>query len=100
MQASYAVNWHGFDGREHTGRLELGPVALRLEGGDGAGPVVYDLAYADLDEVHVTRQLEERLRGLPTLVLRRHGGDTLRIATIAAPGALLDLAEELLRQLP
>jgi hypothetical protein len=99
VEESYAVSWQGFDGREHTGRLDLGPTALRLEGGNGGGPVVFDLAYADLDDVHVTRRLEERLRGLPTLVLRSHAGDTMRLATIAAPGALADLAEQLLRQL-
>jgi hypothetical protein len=100
MEASYAVNWQGFDGREHTGRLDMGPTSLRLEGGNGGGPVVCDVDYADLDDVHVTRQLDERLHGHPTLVLRRHGGATLRVATIAAPGALADLAEQLLRQLP
>ena len=100
MEASYAVNWLGFDGREHSGRLDVGATSLHLEGCNGSGPVVCDVDYAELDDVHVTRQLEERLRGLPTLVLRRHGGATLRIATIAAPGALADLAEQLLRQLP
>ncbi len=100
MEASYAVSWLGFDGREHTGRLDVGPTALHLEGGNGSGPVVCDVDYAELDDVHVTRQIEERLRGLPTLVLRRRGGDILRVATISAPGALADLAEQLLRQLP
>ena len=100
METSYAVNWQGFDGREHIGRLDVGPTSMRLEGRNGGGPVVFDVAYAELDEVHVTRRLDERLRGLPTLVLRRHAGDTLRVATIAAPGALADLAEQLLRQLP
>jgi hypothetical protein len=99
MQESYAVNWQGFDGDEHAGRLDVGSSALHLEGGNGSGPVVCDVAYAELDDVHVTRRLDERLRGLPTLVLRRHDGRTLRVACIAEPGALSDLAEQLLRQL-
>jgi hypothetical protein len=100
MEGSYAVNWQGFDGREHSGRLDVLPGAMHLEGGNGSGPVVCDIPYAELAEVRVTRQIDERLRGLPTLVLRRHGGGTLRVATIAVPGALADLAEQLLRQLP
>ncbi len=94
------MKWQGFDGREHSGRLDLGPTALHLEGGNGSGPVVCDVDYAELDDVHVTRKLDERLRGLPTLVLQRRGGGILRVATIATPGALADLAEQLLRQLP
>jgi hypothetical protein len=99
MSPSYAVNWQDFDGRDHSGRLDVGPTSLHLEGGNGSGPVVCDVDYAELDDVHVTRKLEERLRGLPTLVLRRRDGDLLRIATIASPGALSDLAEQLQRQL-
>jgi hypothetical protein len=100
MEASYAVSWQDFDGREHTGRLDVLDTSMHLEGGNGGGPVVCDVPYEDVDEVHVTRQLEERLRGLPTLVVRRRSGGMLRVATIAAPGALADLAEQLLRQLP
>jgi hypothetical protein len=99
MEASYAVNWQGFDGREHTGRLDVLSSSLHLEGGNGSGPVVCDVDYTELDDVHVTRRLDERLRGLPTLVLHRHDGGTLRVATIASPGALADLAEQLQRQL-
>jgi hypothetical protein len=72
---------------------------LHLEGGDVVAPVSYELAYAQLEEVHVTRRIDERVRGLPTLVVRWRSGATLRVACIAAPGALPELAEQLQRQL-
>ena len=34
MDTSYAVSWEGFDGREHTGRLDVGETSLHLEGGN------------------------------------------------------------------
>jgi hypothetical protein len=99
MDESYAVSWQGFDGRTHAGRLDVGPSSFHLEGGNGKGPVSYEVAYAQLEDVHVARRLDERLRGLPTLVLRWRSGATLRVACIAAPGALVELTEQLQRQL-
>jgi hypothetical protein len=94
MEGSYAVEWHNGDGRQYAGRLDLGPTALRLE-----GVVVHDVDYAELTEVGITRQLDERLGGRPTIVLRDRGGRTFRLASIGEPGALREVAEQLTRQL-
>ena len=47
MERSYAVAWQNGDGRQHAGRLDLGPAALRLEGATAG----HDLPYAELDEI-------------------------------------------------
>jgi hypothetical protein len=95
MERSYAVSWQNGDGRQHAGRLDLGPTAVRLEGGSA----VDDLRYTDLVDVRITREPAERLSGRPTLVLREHGGRTVRVACIGEPGALAELVEQLTRQL-
>ena len=85
--------WQNGDGRRHAGQLDLGPTAVRLEGGS----VVYHLRYSDLSDVRITRQTAERLSGRPTLMLREQGGRTLRIACVGEPGALPELVERLSR---
>ncbi len=95
MERSYAVSWQNGDGRQHAGRLDLGPTSVWLEGGSA----VDELRYADLTEVRITRQPEERLSGRPTLVLRDQGGRTVRVACIGEPGALPELVEQLTHQL-
>jgi len=99
MERSYAVAWQDGDGHQYAGRLDLGRTGLHLEGGNGSGPVIHDLVYARLADVRITRQLEERLSGRPTLVVRELDGRTIRIACIGEPGALPELVEFLTRQL-
>ena len=95
MERSYAVAWQNGDGRQHAGRLDVGPHSVRLEGGSA----VDDMLYADLTDVRITRDPAERLSGRPTLVLREEHGRTVRIACIGEPGALPELVEQLTRQL-
>ena len=90
---SYAVAWRSGDGRQYAGRLDLGADALRL---DGAG-VIEELPYECLAEVRIARNPGERLAGAPTLVVREHGGRTVRLACIGGPGALPELVERLSR---
>ena len=96
MGRSYAVAWQNGDGQQHAGRLDLGPAALRLEGASATD----ELRYADLSEVRIARQPEERLSGRATLVVRGRTGRTMRIACIGEPGALPELVEQLTRQIP
>jgi hypothetical protein len=93
MERSYAVAWQNGDGRSHAGRLDLGPSALRLEGGES----VDNLPYTDLADVGITRQRDERLSGRPTLVLRLRDGRTVHIVSVGEPGALPELVERLSR---
>lgn len=95
MERSYAVAWQNGDGRQHAGRLDLGPTSVMLE----SGSAVEDMRYADLSDVRITRQPAERLSGRPTLVLSEQGGRTVRIACIGEPGALPELVEQLTRHL-
>ena len=92
MERSYAVAWRNGDGRSHAGRLDLGPSALRLEGGESV-----EVPYVDLDELRITRQSDERLSGRPTLVLGLRDGRTVHIVSVGEPGALAELVERLSR---
>ncbi|HEU5211392.1 MAG TPA: hypothetical protein VFU10_01345 [Gaiellaceae bacterium] len=85
MERSYAVAWQNGDGRQHAGRLDLGPTALRLEGAT-AGHV---LPYAELDEIGIAR-----LSGRPALVLRARA-QTFLVACVGEPGALGELVDRL-----
>src|SRR3954449_10010047 len=93
MERSYAVAWRRGKELQQAGRLDLGPVAFRLEGGSG----VADVRYADVLQLSVTRQADERIAGRPTLVLQLTGGRTLRIACVGEPGVLPEVAERLSR---
>ena len=84
---AYAVAWQNGDGRQHAGRLDLGPEAIRLEGGTAQ----HELPYAELDELRVARAA-----GRPVLVLRA-AGRMYRIACVGEPGALSELVERLSR---
>jgi len=87
MERSYAVAWQNGDGRQHAGRLDLGPAALRLEGATAG----HELPYAELDDIRVAR-----LSGRPTLVLRARGR-TFRVECVGEPGALSELVDRLRR---
>lgn len=95
MQASYAVTWQvGAEPIQH-GKLELRSGALVLEGADGAGPHRRDVAYGDMTSVQVARTPSERLSGRQTLVVDRRSATSLRIAGVAQPGIISELAESL-----
>ncbi|MEP6910262.1 MAG: hypothetical protein ABI896_07520 [Actinomycetota bacterium] len=95
MQTSYAVTWQEGAGPIRHGKLELRPRGLRLEGSDTQGPQMQDVAYEDLTDTHVTRDPSARLSGRPTLVVDRGSPVTFRIAGVAQPGIISELAENL-----
>ncbi|HZO97975.1 MAG TPA: hypothetical protein VFB42_11430 [Gaiellaceae bacterium] len=84
---TYAVVLRADDGPDEPGRLELERDAVLVPGGRS-------VRYSDLGDVYL-----ERLAGAggsrPTLVLVSRGGERLRISTVEGPGALRELAEEL-----
>jgi hypothetical protein len=95
MRITYAVSWEEPDGARHSGRLELGADALTLEGrADGAGTRRV-LRYDDLAGFRLARANGERLQGRPTLILELAGERLIRIASVAQPGIVGELAERL-----
>ncbi len=82
---SYAVWWNEGEGPRHAGKLELGPLHLLLSGnGSGRVAVPFD-EIASLDYA----------RG--ALHVSRRAGAPLRIGSLDAPGALLELIDSLKR---
>jgi hypothetical protein len=93
--ATYAVSWKQEDGSEGTGRLELGPDGLSLEGRNEGLPVRFQVPCGEVKSFRLARANGERLRGRPTLVLELAGGETLRIASLAQPGIVSEVADRL-----
>jgi hypothetical protein len=95
MKATYGVIWQN-GGLLHAGKLELASSAIRLEGAAAAGEsVVEEFPFRELAGVHIARAGADRLEGLPTLVLERANGDSVRIASVAQGGIVYELAEKL-----
>jgi hypothetical protein len=86
MGPTYAVSWRDSEGSTGSGRLELGPHGLRLE---GAGTL--EIGYGDLTDVSIGRGTGDRLGGRTTVVLSRRNGRPLWIAPVAQHAALLEL---------
>jgi hypothetical protein len=93
--ATYAVRWKEDDGSEGTGRLELGPAGPSLEGRNEGLPAQFRLPYGEVKSFRLARVNGERLRNRPTLVLELAGGETMRIASIAQPGIVSEIADRL-----
>lgn len=88
--SSYAVLWseEGYD--VLAGKLEFVDDGLSF-----GGHHQHDVAYADIDAVHVARRAADRVRGVATLVLELAGGSVLRIGSVGGPGIVSELGEQL-----
>ncbi len=95
MKASYAVTWQEGAGPVQHGKLVLRPDGLVLEGSDGFGPKTQSVGYGEMTGVYAARTPSERLSGRQTLVLDRGSAVSLRIAGVAHPGFVSELAERL-----
>jgi hypothetical protein len=96
MNASYAVTWQEGAGPIRHGKLELRPRMFVLEGSNCSGPPQSRvIAYGEVTSAQVTRIPSERLSGRPTLVVDRRGATSLKIAGVAQPGIISELAESL-----
>lgn len=91
MRTTYGVVWR--EGVEPlvAGKLELRPSGLRLEGLDGSR----DIPYRFLAGVRVGRLAGERIDGRPSVVLDRHTGRPITIATVAKPSLMGEIVEKL-----
>jgi len=99
MSRSYAVTWQQGEQATRSGRLELLPGGLSLEGAGANGAASEAIDFGDLLEVRVGRAASDRLSGRQTLVLERRGGAPLRIASVVQPGVITELAERLASRL-
>ena len=95
MQTTYAVSWEEPDGSPGSGRLELGTDALLLEGGNGGSAVRRAFPYRNMSGLRVARGADERLQDRPTLIVDLDGERLLRIAGVAQPGIVSELASRL-----
>jgi len=99
MSRSYAVTWQQGEQATRSGRLELLPGGLSLEGAGANGAASETIDFGDLLDVRVGRAASDRLSGRQTLVLERRGGAPLRIASVVQPGVITELAERLASRL-
>jgi hypothetical protein len=95
MRVSYAITWQEPEAEPRSGRLELKPRGLGFEGSNGNVAATEEVAYDELSAVRIARTPGDRLSGRPTLVLERKTGGPIRIASVAQPGIISELAEHL-----
>lgn len=89
MQTSYGVVWKEGDSSLATGKLELRPLGIRLEGREGIREIPYDL----LSGVRVGRLAGERIDGRPSVVLEQRLGAPVRIGTVATQSLVGEIVE-------
>jgi hypothetical protein len=99
MSTSYAVTWQHGEEATRSGRLELLPGGLALEGSGANGAASETIDFGDLLDVRIGRARSDRLSGRQTLVLERRGGEPVRIASVVQPGIISELAEHLASRL-
>jgi hypothetical protein len=87
-RSSYAIWWNEGEGPRHAGKLQLGPLHVLLSG-NGAGRVAIPLA--EISSVDY---------GRGKLTLAQRSGRSIRIGSLDAPGALLELAGQLASSVP
>lgn len=92
---TYAVSWQEPDGSPGSGRLELGADALLLEGRNGGSAMSHAFPYGDISGFRVARGSHERLQDRPTLIVDLGAEGPLRIAGVAQPGIVSELASRL-----
>jgi hypothetical protein len=93
---SEAVIWRDPGGALCRGRLEVGARTLLLAGTDAAGRTVrVAIPYTELAGVRLGRGADETVNGSRSLVFERAASPPLHVATVGAPGALLELTDVL-----
>ena len=92
-EPSYAVVWRDPAERLCAGRADVRPHALSLRGRRHDGAVAVAVGYPTLATVRVGRSDDERLDGVPTLVLALRDGGVVLVASLADAGALIELAD-------
>jgi hypothetical protein len=91
VERSYGVVWKEGSRGPVTGKLELLPRELRLEGLDSTRTVPYE----DVASIRVGRSASDRINGGASVVVERRLGDPITIATVAQPSLVGEIAERL-----
>jgi hypothetical protein len=91
MQRSYGVVWREGSRAPVTGKLELLPRVLRLEGLDSSR----DIPYEGVAAIRVGRSRSDRINGGPSVMVEQRIGDTIAISTVAQPSMIGEIAERL-----
>jgi len=94
MRKSYGVVWREDMLPLATGKLELLPRGLRLEGLAGQHAAAREIAYEGLVGVRVGRAAD-RIDGRPTVILERRTGLPITIATVPQSSLVGEIAERL-----
>ena len=89
----YAIVWREGGLPQGTGKLELLPGALRLDGVCGGEETSMEVGYAELVGFRIGRAQDVRIGGRTSLVLERHSGPALRIASFGTPNLVSEIAE-------
>jgi hypothetical protein len=97
VKVSYAVVWSEGDGPTVSGRLELHPRSVVLDGAVESKPVVRTIPFNSLTSISVGHAPEDRLADQPSLVLERRDGPTVRVTSVAQPGIVSELARQVIR---
>jgi len=96
MRTSYAVVWREGELPQGTGKLELLPRVVRLDGRRAGAATTLDVPYDDLAGLRVDRTASERLAGNATLVLERRAAPAVRVASFGRPNLISEIVEQLL----
>jgi hypothetical protein len=91
MRTSYGVVWREGASSLATGKLELLPRGLRLEGLESSREIPYE----GVSGIRVGRSADERIGGRPSVVLERRTGTPVTIATVAQPSLVGEIVERL-----
>jgi hypothetical protein len=95
MRTSYGVVWREGALPLASGKLELLPRAVRLDGMAGSVPTRREIAYDRLSEIRIGRSTADRIDGRPTLVIEPRDGEPFAIASVAQAGVIAEIAERL-----
>jgi len=95
MPRSYGIVWREGLQPTATGKLELLPRRLRLDGLSGSRPVTREIGYDAIGSVRIGRAPVDRLDHRPTVVVERRTDSPLLMSTVAQPGLVGEIAERL-----
>jgi hypothetical protein len=93
MLMEYAIVWREGELPQGTGKLDLLPRALRLNGVCGGEETIRDVGYDELVGLRIGRAPDERIGGRTSLVLERRSAPALRIASFGTPNLVSEIAE-------
>jgi hypothetical protein len=95
MRATYAVVWQEGQEPVASGRLEVRPRSVAFTGADHGCAVERVIPIESLRAIRVGRAPADRLAGRCSLVLEPRVGPTIRVASVAQPGIISELAQRI-----